>query len=685
MKSYVRIISRLLAALPLAGAALPSLSAYGQVSAEQVLNIGRNVLAMDDYVLSIQYFNQAAKAKPYMADPYYYRGLAKLMLEDYRGAEADCTMAIERNAYKVEPYRVRGFARMRLGRDSLAVGDFDTGLRYSPQDKYFMYYKGIALSQLERYAEADSTFSLMLRYNPRFTEGYTARAQMHLMTADTTAALGDIGHALQLGANELAPFLMRAEISMKRADWAQACADMDKALTLSPREGDLYVNRAYARYTADDWTGAMSDYDYALALDPENRPARYNRALLRFQVQDLDGARTDFTKILEWDPEDFATRYNRGLVNLELDNPRAALADFQVIARRYPRFYPIYYAMARAYQDMGNQKAYTDMFFKANDLISKYTDNPRKFQLDRPTIQRGRSDERANSVQKREYGDEESVEEVMDAFTRLVTISQKDETAPAFGDKLKGRVQDVDARVEPEGFYALTFVEPVNELRPSYNYFRELAEINREHWVSAPLYLSPHPAYSLTSEEAVSLFAYAEGFAGMEGSMRPVDYLARGVAYCSLKNYEAALSDLDKAVTANPDFVSALLQRAYVRHALMETVRSEGAGTGLLPVAGERAAYEAILADLDKVLELDPNIIYAWHNKGFVLYNAGNMQEAVKCFTQALQRNADFGEAYYNRGLAYLSMGDKARGVADISKAGELGVVPAYNLLKRLK
>ena len=98
-----------------------------------------------------------------------------------------------------------------------------------------------------------------------------------------------------------------------------------------------------------------------------------------------------------------------------------------------------------------------------------------------------------------------------------------------------------------------------------------------------------------------------------------------------------------------------------------------------------RAAYEAILADLDKVLELDPNIIYAWHNKGFVLYNAGNMQEAVKCFTQALQRNADFGEAYYNRGLAYLSMGDKARGVADISKAGELGVVPAYNLLKRLK
>ena len=54
MKSYVRIISRLLAALPLAGAALSSISAYGQVSAEQVLNNCRNELSKDDYVFSIK-------------------------------------------------------------------------------------------------------------------------------------------------------------------------------------------------------------------------------------------------------------------------------------------------------------------------------------------------------------------------------------------------------------------------------------------------------------------------------------------------------------------------------------------------------------------------------------------------------------------------------------------------------
>ena len=49
--------------------ALCAVPVSAQVNAEQVLNIGRNVLSMDDYMLSIQYFNQAIKAKPYLAEP----------------------------------------------------------------------------------------------------------------------------------------------------------------------------------------------------------------------------------------------------------------------------------------------------------------------------------------------------------------------------------------------------------------------------------------------------------------------------------------------------------------------------------------------------------------------------------------------------------------------------------------
>ena len=112
-----------------------ALAAFAQVDAEQVMNIGRNVLSMDDYMLSIQYFNQAIKAKPYMAEPYYLRAFAKMQLEDLEGAEEDCTLSIERNKFRTETYKLRGFVRQSLGKDSLAVEDYDIGLRYNPQDK----------------------------------------------------------------------------------------------------------------------------------------------------------------------------------------------------------------------------------------------------------------------------------------------------------------------------------------------------------------------------------------------------------------------------------------------------------------------------------------------------------------------------------------------------------------------
>ena len=53
-----------------------------QINTDRVMNIGRNALYFEDYILSIQYFNQVIKVKPYLADPYFYRAVAKLSLED---------------------------------------------------------------------------------------------------------------------------------------------------------------------------------------------------------------------------------------------------------------------------------------------------------------------------------------------------------------------------------------------------------------------------------------------------------------------------------------------------------------------------------------------------------------------------------------------------------------------------
>ena len=74
----------------------------------------------------------------------------------------------------------------------------------------------------------------------------------------------------------------------------------------------------------------------------------------------------------------------------------------------------------------------------------------------------------------------------------------------------------------------------------------------------------------------------------------------------------------------------------------------------------------------------------AYYNKGVVLAELQDYTGAISAFNKAIELKPDFGEAFYNRGYSYLRLGNKDAGISDLSKAGELGIVPSYNLLKRM-
>jgi tetratricopeptide (TPR) repeat protein len=76
--------------------------------------------------------------------------------------------------------------------------------------------------------------------------------------------------------------------------------------------------------------------------------------------------------------------------------------------------------------------------------------------------------------------------------------------------------------------------------------------------------------------------------------------------------------------------------------------------------------------------------VYAHYNKGNIYMMQGDFTSAISCYSYAIELKPDLAEAYYNRGLMYLRMGNKSKGIADLSRAGELGVLPSYNILKRM-
>lgn len=652
------IVATILTAVAVTGTALPS---QAQVDAEQVMNIGRNVLSMDDYMLSIQYFNQAIKAKPYLAEPYFLRALAKLELEDYAGAEEDCSLAIERNKFITESYKVRGFARQSLGKDSLAVEDYDIGLQYNPQDKYFLFYKAVAQTELKRYGAADSTFSTLLRLYPKFDDGYAGRGRLLALRGDTVGALADISKAIEYSGTALQPYLLRADIEVRQKNWQAALDDMDQAIRLKPHEADYYLNRAFIRYNLDDYFGAMADYNYTLELEPYNSAALFNRALLRYEVKDLDRAAADLQQVLTLSPDNFHARYNLGLVNLERGEYREAVSDFDVITRRYPRFYPAYYARAEALRQSGNMRAALQSAHLGDELVRAYVKNPEKNPLDRPTIQAG-------TANTGERNDDESEEDVMNRFNQLVTVGSASDTQLAYNDRIKGRVQDRDIAIDLEPAYLVSFIDSPTSLKSTSNYFRELDDFNSQQYIGQKLYLTPGSG-ERGADSYDKLFSLADGLAETAANGgRAADWLALGIARTVLKDYEAAIQALDKAIELYPDFAIAYMERAYARAA--------SGDTRMMPLA---------LSDYDRALRLNPRLVYAWFNKGNLYYASGDFTSARDCYSEALDTDPQFASALFNRGITYLRMGNKRQAFADLSKAGELGVLPSYNLLKRMK
>ena len=88
---------------------------YGQLSTGRLLSIGRNALYFEDYVLSIQYFNQVIKIKPFLAEPYFYMVMATTHFDDIQGADTDVNSVTERNPYIPVAFSLLGPAREHSG------------------------------------------------------------------------------------------------------------------------------------------------------------------------------------------------------------------------------------------------------------------------------------------------------------------------------------------------------------------------------------------------------------------------------------------------------------------------------------------------------------------------------------------------------------------------------------------
>lgn len=105
-------------------------------------------------------------------------------------------------------------------------------------------------------------------------------------------------------------------------------------------------------------------------------------------------------------------------------------------------------------------------------------------------------------------------------------------------------------------------------------------------------------------------------------------YYARGNVKMRLQDYYGAIEDYTAAITVNENYIDAYFKRGKAKQLLL--------------------AYEDAINDVTKIIQINPKSV----------------------------------DAFYMRGILRIDFGDMKNGCLDLSKAGELGDLRAYEIIK---
>ncbi|MBP3774997.1 MAG: tetratricopeptide repeat protein [Bacteroidaceae bacterium] len=653
-------------------------SIKGQTNTDGVITIGRNALYYEDYALSIQYFNQAIQAKPYLYEPYFYRAVAKYYLGDYPGAIEDCSASIERDPFIDDCYKLRAINYIMTNQFSLAVKDYRHLIAQQIDDKDYWYNMVLCQVQLDSLQEADLMLDTMLVKWPQYSRCYLLKAQIAVQRKDTVAADTLLDHALRISPFEVEAWAAKAMICMQQNKFSEAENAYDHAILQKPKEAGFYINRALSRYHQDNLRGAMDDYDIALDIEPDNYLGHYNRGLLRMQVGENNLAITDFDFVLLKQPNDRLALFNRATLLETTGDMKGAIRDYSTVLEQYPNFLTGYEHRAKCYRAIGDTKhAVAD---------------ERKVFIARLDETYGSSSRKPQPATTRKQKEQD-----IDDYQALVVDNNDESLAKFYSSDYRGRVQNRDISIELQPLFILTLNRVSNGLSNQLHYAHFLEELNQHATQGEHLYLSSREAPSNADEiQAIRLKAEQLARQLAEAPQSAQLLFLHALLLSFERNYSESLADLNQALHLDSTHQGALFLRAAVRSRLAdvaqisETTIQEKAHAGI-PVSHpssfseQEALWRMAIDDINAALRQDPQCPYYLYNRACLHSKLREKTEAIDDFTQAIKWQPQLAEAYYNRGLLEIDQQDFKSGFDDLSKAGELGLYSAYSLIKHFR
>jgi len=666
------------------------LQAEAQMNIDHYMRVGQTRTQIGNYTGAIEYFNIVLKFKPHLAEAYFYRGIAKHQLEDYRGAIQDYNTAIEIKPFYPQAYTNRGMAYHNLKNFKKAIADYDRALEFDPDNENIYNNRGIAKLSQKNIDGAIEDYNQALRVNPKSTYALMNRSNAKIVSGDIKGAIKDLNEVVVIRPHYAGAYLNRGLARFELEDYASALRDYDQCINFDPKNALAFNNRGIVKQKLEDYAGAIMDYDMAIQLNPEMASAYFNRAMAR-EILKLPGYQNDYHIAAQLNPK------------FDIESRRVD-AEKQAFNQRYPISKQNQQNQQNQNSNQGNQAAANQNSNANQGNAAPANQNPVGTNQNNQNQQntQNQATAQATNADKSEESDEaeeslfgEDPKNNRDKRRTNLMIEDSRELPSDNEEVDDGRVQNKNIAIDLQPIFIISAFEKNAVDYDRFQYFNAaINEINEKNNYDPMLSISnkSNAGYNSVFENFILFFNEK-----IQIQQNSHNYLNRGIFYSLTGDYNKSIEDLNRSIKLNDKQGIAYFSRANCRYKMLEEIElTAGANPDITVKLGEKnlenvgknnepAAldYKQILDDYEVTLFLNPDFFFGLFNRAFIKIRLGEYKGAIEDLNHGIELEPEFAEAYFNRGLTKIYMDDLEGGAIDLSRAGELGIYGAYNIIKR--
>lgn len=442
---------------------------------------------------------------------------------------------------------------------------------------------------------------------------------------------------LQLCANVMADAKLRGE----------ACDRLIKGGRLSGLDlAVAYFGRAWMQQLANQWDAAIADYSEAIKLNPNHYIAHNGRGWMYIQRGELDKALADFDRSIE----------------INRPNNALAFANRAEVRRRQNR-------LDEASADIAEA-------LRLNDKLEFSRIVERSIQTDR---------DRARTPPAPPPAPPPTAPTTATAPTAVPPTTAQDlrrthrARAQASMEKKDwdGAIAELTKLIDGGGAEWLDYDARGGNHLNKQQLDLALADFTRAAGMAGHDW-RPHANKALTLSmrgDVDGALAEAGRAIGDHQSRDPRVFQFRASLYERKQAWWEALKDYNTLVELTPNhFEGYFLRGRFERHmtlAQMEKCRStdQRRPANQDPICLAPISFNPALNDLQKALSFKSDLAGAHYEIALIKADQNAPQEAIEAYTKAIRANANFSEAYNNRGVLYQRLKQKELALADYNEA----------------